>query len=82
MELERLQKKLVGTSSSVHTRSNQSTADLVKNKHFFCAGSEGLHNAFTYNIDEKVWRYALEPEDTALLAKLVPGDMIALEAKY
>ena len=36
----------------------------------------------TYNIDPKVQRCALELEDTNLLAKLAPGDMIALEAKY
>lgn len=88
MKLERLQKKskeVVGTPSSVHTRSNQSTVDHTKDKCFFCnepAGSEGLHNASTYDIDAKVRRCALELEDTALLAKLVPGDMIALEAKY
>ncbi len=87
MKLERLEKKSreVGTSSSVHTRSKQSTADITKNQCFFCgekAGSEGLHNACTYDIDEKVRNCALEVEDTALLAKLVPGDMISLEAKY
>ena len=52
---------------------------------FFCdepAGSAALHNACTYDIDRKVRKCALELEDTALLAKLSPGDMIALEAKY
>jgi hypothetical protein len=33
-----------------------------------------------YDIDVRVCRCALELQ--ALLAKLVPGDMIALEAKY
>ncbi len=47
MKLERLGKKSreVGTSSSVHTRSKQSTADITKDQCFFCdekAGSEGL----------------------------------------
>ena len=32
--------------------------------------------------DVKVRRYAIELEDTALLAKLEPENMIALEAKY
>ena len=36
----------------------------------------------TYDIDVKVHRCAIKLEDTALLAKLEPGDMIALEAKY
>ncbi len=35
-----------------------------------------------YDIDMKVRRCAMELEDTALLAKLASGDMIALEAKY
>jgi len=46
------------------------------------AGSEGLHNASTYDVDTKVRRCAIKLEDTALLAKLEPGNMIALEAKY
>ena len=52
---------------------------------FFCnepAGSAVLHNASTYSIDVNVRRIALELEDTALLAKLAAGDMIAIEAKY
>ena len=50
----------------------------------FCGepdGSAGLHNASTYNIDKKVRECAVEHNDTVLLAKLAPGDMIALEAK-
>lgn len=87
-KLERLQKKSeenVGTPLSVHTRSNQGTVDLTEAKCFLCnepAGPAGLHNASTYDIDVKVRRCAMELEDTALLAKLAPGDMIALEAKY
>ena len=52
---------------------------------FFCnepAGSAGLHNASTYSIDTNVPRIALELQETALLAKLAAGDMIAIEAKY
>ena len=88
LKLDRLQEKSeegIDTPSSVHTRSNQNTVELAIDKCFFCnepAGSDCLHNASTYDIDVKVRRCALELEDTALLAKLVPGDMIALEAKY
>jgi len=46
------------------------------------AGSEGLHNASKYYINVKVHRCVIELEDTVLLAKLEPGDVIALEAKY
>jgi len=38
-----------------------------------------LHN---YDVDAKVCRCSIELEDTALQAKLEPGDMISLEAKY
>lgn len=46
------------------------------------AGAGVLHNASTYQIDANVRRCAFELEDTALLAKLTTGDMIAIEAKY
>lgn len=53
---------------------------------FFCdksaSSSACLHSASTYDIDRKVRKCALELEDTSLLSKLAPGDMIALEAKY
>ena len=45
-------------------------------------GSEGLHNASTHKIDKRVCQYALDFQDTILLAKLAVGDMIAIEAKY
>ena len=53
----------------------------------FCyqpAGSEGLHEAATKQLDNKVRECTCDCElqDTALLAKLAAGDMIAIEAKY
>ena len=57
----------------------------IENTCFFCnepAGSPDLHNASTYNVDTNVRKCALKLEDTALLAKLAAGDMIAIEAKY
>ena len=53
----------------------------------FCdqpAGSEGLHEAVTKQLDKKVRECTCDCElqDTALLAKLAAGDMIAIEAKY
>ena len=54
--------------------------DLKEAKCFLCdepAGSAGLHNASTYDIDMKVRKCAMELKDTALLAKLAPGEMIA-----
>ena len=80
MKLQRLLKKseVVKTPFTVQTHSQHSNANLAKDKCFFCneqAGSEGLHNACTYDIDEKVRSCALELEDPALLAKLAPGDI-------
>ena len=51
----------------------------------FCderAGSAGLHNACTSDIDMKVCTCALEFNDTALVAKLSAGNIIAIEANY
>ena len=70
---------------SMQTRSSHGRIDLKEARCFFCdepAGSAGLHNASTYDIDMKVRKCAMELKDTSLLAKLAPGDMIALEAKY
>ncbi|MES9880446.1 MAG: hypothetical protein ABW185_06135, partial [Sedimenticola sp.] len=41
-----------------------------------------LREASTFDIDLRVRECAHELQDTQLLAKLAPGDMIALEAKY
>ena len=52
---------------------------------FFCdrgAGIAGLHVVTTMGMDQTVRMYATELQDTRLLAKLAPGDMVALEAKY
>ncbi len=48
---------------------------------FFCgksSGSVGLHEAATFQIDGRVRACALLLEDTELLAKLSPGNMVAL----
>lgn len=72
-------------TSTLHTRSAHTHPMSTEPTCFFCnepAGSAALHNASTYSIDVNVRRIALEIEDTALLAKLAAGDMIAIEAKY
>ena len=86
-KLDRLSKKVTQEENSLpmQTRSSHSKVDLKDAVCLFCdkpAGFEGLHNASTCDIDRKVRQYALELNDTALLAKLAPADMIALEAKY
>ena len=68
----------------MQTHSSHSKFDFKDGTSLLCdkpAGSEVLHNASTYDIDKKVHQCSMELNDTALLAKLVPGDMIALEAK-
>ena len=86
-KLDRLNKKVIQEENltSIQTRSSHSKVNLKDSTCLFCgkaAGSEGLHNASTYDIDRKVRQCALELNDTALLAKLAPADMVALEAKY
>lgn len=50
---------------------------------FFCGGTSGeLHKVATFGIDSNVRKYALQVQDTVLLAKLSAGDMISQEAMY
>ncbi|KAH3717216.1 hypothetical protein DPMN_059997 [Dreissena polymorpha] len=52
-------------------------------KCFFCGDSNGnLHQVSTFEMDRSVRKYALELQDTVLLAKLSVGDMISQEAVY
>ena len=55
----------------MQTHSSHESVELNEDKCFFCdepAGSACLHNVSTYDIDRKVHKYALELEDTSLLA--------------
>lgn len=52
---------------------------------FFCshaAGTDGLHEVTTFQVDQRVHESAKLTGDSLLLAKLSLGDMVALEAKY
>ena len=73
------------TSPAIHARSAHMRPKSTKPTGFFCdkpAGSAGLHEAVTKQLDKKVRRCARDLEDTALLAKLAARDMIATEVKY
>ena len=90
IELERLEHSMKSKNdmagpSSIATRSRHGKVDLTEHICFLCnepAGSTTLHRACTHDIHTKVQRCAITLEDTDLLAKLAPGDMVALEAKY
>ena len=52
---------------------------------FFCrqpAGNEGLREAATFKLDNRVRTAATLLQDTELLGRLSAGDMVAIEAKY
>ncbi|KAI0233264.1 hypothetical protein LSAT2_016441, partial [Lamellibrachia satsuma] len=52
---------------------------------FFCrqlAGTDGLHQTATFQMDSRVQPCAVLHEDTELLRRLSAGGMVALEAKY
>lgn len=71
--------------SKIHTRSAHDHVEMKEHVCFFCnkpAGLAPLHKASTKGTDMNVRNAALETQDTALLAKLAAGDMIAIEAKY
>ena len=66
-------------------RSRSVEIGVPKNVCFFCGkppGTSGLHEAATFQVDERVRRCAMFLKDTKLLAKLSTADMVALEAKY
>lgn len=73
-----------GKPSPVKTR--KSIGDSIEKHHeqcLFCDQSDGnLHKASTFEIDNKVRKYAIELHDTKLLFKLAGGDMVAIDATY
>ena len=80
-----MNKKVLLVEDPLSCRHAQSKIEYIDAICLFCdksAGSEGLYNASTHDTDRNVCRCALELNDTAPLAKLVPADMIALEVKY
>uniref|UniRef100_UPI00358E1F74 uncharacterized protein n=1 Tax=Myxine glutinosa TaxID=7769 RepID=UPI00358E1F74 len=67
-----------------HSRSS-STEKAQEAQCFFCrqpAGTDGLHEVATFQVDSKVRDWAALLEDTELLGRLSAGDMVAQEAKY
>lgn len=66
-------------------RSRRSQDGVQNNACFFCGeppGDSGIHEAATHQIYKRVHTCAVLLEDTALLAKLSAGDMVAQDAKY
>ena len=75
--------KKPSTLSAVQTRGKQSTRIITDCVGFFCDKSAGLFgDLHVEKVDWNVRKCALALEDTELIAKLAPADMIALEAKY
>ncbi len=90
-KLKRLQHSMksknvkVDGPSPIATRTTHNKVDLTKDICFLCnepAGSKNLHRACTHDIDIRVRKCAMQLQDTDLLAKLAPGDMVVLAAKY
>lgn len=71
------------TSPVKTRRSIGETIDKSVEQCLFCDQSDGnLHKASTFEIDDKVRKYATELHDTKLLSKLAGGDMVAIDAVY
>ena len=61
------------------------TPEMKQDVCFFCrqpAGNEGLREAATFQLDNRVCAAASLLQDTELLGRLSAGDMVAIEAKY
>ena len=66
------------------TRSKSTEKIVVKDACFFCGnppGNSAIHEAATFQVNERVHACAMLLEDTELLIKL-STDMVAMEAKY
>ena len=73
------------TAACKQIRSRSSVNENMNKLCFFCrqtAGTEGLHQASTFQLDRRVWACALLLEDTDLLTRLSSGDVVALEVNY
>ena len=72
------------TSPVKTKRSIRETIDKSVEQCLFCDQSDGnLHKASTFEIDDKVRKYAKELHDTKLLSKSIAGgDMVAIDAVY
>ena len=71
------------TSPVKTRRSIGETTDKSVEQCLFCDQSDdNLHKASTFEIDDKVRKYATELHDTKLLSKLAGGDMVAIDAVY
>ena len=89
-KLERAEKRTFRIEDSTaaskkFTRQSMEEAPPSTETCFFCGMppvGEMLRNASTFQVDVRVRQCAVKLQDTALLAKLSAGDMIAQEAKY
>ena len=72
------------TTQAKQTRFNTGSATKKSpGQCFFCIKANGmLHQVTTFEMGEKVQQYALDIQDTVLLAKLSAGDLISQEALY
>ena len=67
-----------------HSRSS-GTEEAKEVQCFFCrqpAGTDGVHEVATFQMDSKIRDWATILEDTELLGRLGAGDMVAQDAKY
>lgn len=88
MMLQRAEKKpqIPEEDEQPHKCSRLNSSVMVEEAScFFCAqvaGTDGLHEVTTFQVDKHVRECAQLTGDNMLLAKLSLGDMVALEAKY
>ena len=83
LKREREDLEVIATCKRSRSRSVESS--VLRDLCFFCGqppGDSVLHEAATFQIDERVRTCAKLLQDTELIAKLSAGDMVALEAKY
>ena len=81
---ERRAKKRESTTSNDQRRSKRQSNSFPGEEHcIFCSQTSGkLHQCATMELDCDLRKIAKDLQDTAMIAKLSSGDLVAIEAKY
>ncbi|KAG1687699.1 hypothetical protein GQR58_008284 [Nymphon striatum] len=82
-QIEVKQKREEEVSGEGRQSKRQSIGNPNQKACIFCLTVSGkMHKCLTMNLDHELRRWATELNDTALLARISGGDLVAIEAKY
>jgi hypothetical protein len=71
------------SSQGVEEKRRRDRSSVTKNVCIFCSGTEGdLHEFRTLGADKNIRQMATDLQDTAVLAKIAAGDVVAVDGMY